>query len=98
MKALKSSGMHQPCQAEVISKDMEDTLWGKWLLGDLSPRHTCVLHRLVFRVTEWIRAPSPSLSSIAVELPNGSAHLVYKETVSKTNQRGLKQRKKVPKK
>ena len=32
-----------------------------------------------------------------VELPNGSAHLVYRETISKTNQGGLKQRKKVPK-
>ena len=39
MKALKSSGMHQAHQAEVISEDMEDTLWGKGLLGDLSPQH-----------------------------------------------------------
>ena len=32
-----------------------------------------------------------------VELPNGSAHLVYKESVSTTNLGGLKQRKKAPK-
>ena len=38
MKALKSSGMHQPRQAEVISEGMESTLWGKGLLGDSSPQ------------------------------------------------------------
>ena len=35
MKALKSSGIHQASQAEVISEDMEE-MWEKGLLGDLS--------------------------------------------------------------
>ena len=61
MKALKSSGMHQPRQAEVISEDMEDTLWGKGLLGDSSPQQlldTLVFYiGVVFRIKEWIRTP-----------------------------------------
>ena len=107
MKALKSSAMYLPRQAEVISEDMEGTLvqlWGKGLLGKLSLQQ--LLDTLVFYIGLYftLRRGSenrrlhhrPSQIQL-VELPNGSAHLVYRETVSKTNQGGLKQRKKVPK-
>ena len=102
--ALKSSGMHQPHQAEVISEDMEGTLWGKGLLGDSSLQQ--LLDTLVFYIglyftlrsgSEHRRLPHRPSQIQLVGLPNGSAHLVYRKTVLKTNQGGLKQRKKVPK-
>ena len=105
MKAVKSSAMHQHRQAEVIlSEDMEDTLWGKGLFGGSSPQQ--LLDTLVFYIGLYFVLRSGSedhrlrhhpLQIQLVELPNGSAHLVYRESVSKTNQGGLKQCKKAPK-
>ena len=48
MKALKSTGEYQIHRAEVISKDLEDILWQKGLLGESTPLQ--LLDTLVFYI------------------------------------------------
>ena len=83
---------------------MEDTLWEKGLLGDYSPQvlsDTMVyLNRLCFalRSGEEHRRLHFKLAQIQlVEPPGGTAYLVYKEGMSKTNQAGLHHRNFTPK-
>ena len=54
IKALKSSGEYQVRQAEVISEDLEETLWRKGLLGDSTPQQldTLVVYILLYEAAK----------------------------------------------
>ena len=104
MKMLKSTGEYQHKQAAVISEEMEDVLWKKDVLGDTTPQQ--LLDTLIFYIGLYFALRSgqehrrlrhyPSQLKL-VESQGRVAYLRYQEDVSKTNQGGLKQRKKVPK-
>ena len=105
LKQLNGSGkfIHKK-KANVITMAMEDTLWEKGLLGDHSPQvlsDTMVyLNGLCFalRSGEQHRRLHFKPAQIQlVEPPGGTAYLVYKEDMSKTNQAGLHHRNLAPK-
>ena len=103
MKELKATGNFEAKQAEPITHDVEDLMWQKGLLGDSNPKkiawHTYmyILSRLVRSGQEhWQLRHQPSQLRL-VQPPCGDPDLVYEEDVSKTNQEGLKHRKKGPK-
>ena len=58
MKELKASGIDCPCQAGVLTVEMEESLWQQGLLGDSTPQqlldtmvyYTC---RALFCVEKW---------------------------------------------
>ena len=91
-------------QPQPISAEMEDCLWELQLLGSSSL--SILLNTLVYMVGLYFSLRSVSehrrlrFSPPQIELvqePGSRSYLKYKEDVSKTNQGGLKGRRKKPK-
>ena len=101
MKLLKASGSFEPRKAQPITENIEDLLWSKGALGTESPQ--CLLDTLVFYMGLYFALHSgsehrrlrhkPSQLQL-FEPPGERAYLQYSEDISKTNQGGLKHRKK----
>ena len=104
MKELKGTGKFECCKAVVITDEKEDLLWEKNVLGDSTPKQ--LLDTLVFYLglyfalrsgEEHRRLRHKPCQFELIEPPCGDSYLIYREDVSKTNQSGLKHRKKAPK-
>ena len=104
MKQRKSTGAYKKKKANIISEELEDVLWEKRLLGDSNPQ--VLLDTMVYYLEYYFALRSgmeqqrlryyPSQLTL-VENPGTRPYLHYKEDVSKTNQGGLKHRRKEPK-
>ena len=89
-------------QAQVISEEMENDLWGKKILGDSCPkvllRTTLYLIGLNFGMRARDEHRNLSIRNFSFHCDSeGREYLLYSEGVSKTIQGGLKHRKLTPK-
>ena len=104
MKRLASKGKGVKKQAQPITCEEEERLWQLGLLGDHSAQ--ALVDTMVFQMGLYFALRSgqehrrlryhPSQVTL-FEPPGGRAYLVYQEDVSKTNQGGIQNMKKVPK-
>ena len=102
MKLLKASGNFETRKAQPITENPEDLLWMKGALGTTSPQR--LLDTLVFYIiglyfalrsgSEHRRLRHKPSQLKLFQPPGERAYLQYTEDVSKTNQGGLKHRKK----
>ena len=100
MKRLSATGLGTTSkQAEVITKEQEDSLWASKLLGDYSPlvllRTIVYLNGKHFALRSGAEHHSLRFNSPQITLhePAGETpYLKYVEDVSKSNQGGLKHR------
>jgi len=105
LKRLNSTGKYiLKRKVDVITEEMEDTLWEKGLLGDHSPQvlsdtmiYLCSLLFALRSGEEHRRLRFNPCQIKLVEQPGRLPYLWYKEDKSKTNQAGLYQKNQTPK-
>lgn len=104
MKLLRSSGKFKKKQSDVITEEIEDKLWEAKILGDHSPQ--ALVDTLFFYIglyfalrggDEHRKLRFEPCQIKVYEPPSGRSYLVYNEDTSKTNQGGLKNRNREPK-
>lgn len=104
MKQLKASGESVKKSAQVITEEVEDQLWERGVLGDMSPQ--VLLDTMFYYIglyfalrggEEHRRLRHKPCQIVLYEPPVGLRYLKYTEDKSKTNQGGLLHRNRAPK-
>lgn len=105
MKQLRSTGKFNKVSADIVTEAMEDKLWELGLLGDHTPQ--ALSDTLLFYIgmffalrggEEHRKLRHDPCQIVLHESTTGRSYLTYTEDTSKTNQGGLLQKDRVPKK